>query len=584
METSSHALTRLLPLLAKLGQELGRIGQDGSPGLVPVQYFLTRIEENVAALHPPKAVVKAVKLARTWLEQSFAGEIPDARLSMRFQVWLNWMEKAVAAAEAGQPLPAWPEELGDADKPAWFGQLRAEARELLEQLLLNTLAWGAQPEPGALLALERSLHTFKAVAGSLGLRCAATVAHELESLLGRTAGKPARETILPLLMDAHSALQGVLDQHDRARGGALDLPETLKAQVNQLQTRIQAAGHSVDKERSRSGGDSACETPSCGENCTRQRKGVRPGESAIRELPAFVRVEAGRWEVFQQLFDRWRQTNAHRGEPTEVYSDAAGAALPPPQQQARFRGAAGFHELCRELEAAVIALRCVSLAGCFWKLRWLVEGLAPALGKLARLETEGEELELDVETAATLETVLLHLVRNALDHGVETPDARRAAGKSETGTIRVSAQSFPGVLVVEVCDDGAGLDAQKILAQAAAKGLRDSGAPADHQELLDLLTRQGFSTVGSPNEISGRGLGLNIVRQAVEQLGGRLEIDPGSGPGVAFRLCLRQAHASWAAPATKSRTSGSRPVSRPPEHAQLIPERPAHAGLAYGRS
>ncbi|HYH20346.1 MAG TPA: chemotaxis protein CheA [Azospirillum sp.] len=192
------------------------------------------------------------------------------------------------------------------------------------------------------------------------------------------------------------------------------------------------------------------------------------------------------------------------------------------------------------LQDAVLGLRMLPLAQVFQPLPRLVRDLAQRLGKRADLRVSGEGTEADKDVLAVLGEPLIHLVRNALDHGIETPEARRAAGKPETGTIRVEARQERDSVIVEVADDGAGIDTERVRRKAVANGAVDPARAAalSEEEALALVLLPGVSTAATVTDVSGRGVGMDAVRSAVESAGGRIGIASTPGAGTRVRLTL----------------------------------------------
>jgi len=189
----------------------------------------------------------------------------------------------------------------------------------------------------------------------------------------------------------------------------------------------------------------------------------------------------------------------------------------------------------RRLQEKILRVRMVSLAPTFQLLERTLREATRATGKEARLATRGERVELDKRVVEALAEPLLHLVRNAVDHGLEHPDAREAAGKPRTGTVRIDARSLGGRAEIDVSDDGAGLDLERIERKARETGLISGTEPARRGDLLDLIFVPGFTVRDRATAISGRGVGLDAVRTAVAELGGHLSVHTGP-EGTAFRL------------------------------------------------
>lgn len=193
----------------------------------------------------------------------------------------------------------------------------------------------------------------------------------------------------------------------------------------------------------------------------------------------------------------------------------------------------------RDLQEAVIGVRMLPVDAVFRRFPRLVRDLSARLGKQVRLRTIGEGTELDKGLIERIADPLVHLVRNSIDHGLELPDARREAGKDETGTITLAASHQGGHIVIEVSDDGRGLNRERILAKAAERGLAVPENPSDSQ-VWDLIFQPGFSTAEAVTDLSGRGVGMDVVRRNIQALGGEVQLESASGSGtrVVIRLPL----------------------------------------------
>jgi two-component system chemotaxis sensor kinase CheA len=196
--------------------------------------------------------------------------------------------------------------------------------------------------------------------------------------------------------------------------------------------------------------------------------------------------------------------------------------------------------LTSELRESSMSIRMLPLRNTFERFRRLVHDLGAELHKQAELVIDGAETELDKTVIDQLNDPLVHLIRNSMDHGVETPDERRAAGKNPTATIRLSALHSGAQVLIRVSDDGRGLDARAVRARAVERGLIHASAQLTEAELFSLILSPGFSMAREVTELSGRGVGMDVVRRSVEGLRGSIEIDskPGAGLSVTLRLPL----------------------------------------------
>jgi two-component system, chemotaxis family, sensor kinase CheA len=193
-------------------------------------------------------------------------------------------------------------------------------------------------------------------------------------------------------------------------------------------------------------------------------------------------------------------------------------------------------KIVRELHDLSMILRMVPLKGTFQKMARLARDLSQKNGKRVKFITEGEEIEIDRNMVDMVADPLIHLIRNSVDHGIETPEERRRIGKSEEGHIYLTANHAESNIVLTIGDDGRGLNRQKIVDKAMARGLIDSAERMTDQDVWQIIFLPGFSTAEQVTEVSGRGVGLDVVREGVESLRGRIEIQSSEGKGCTFVL------------------------------------------------
>lgn len=192
----------------------------------------------------------------------------------------------------------------------------------------------------------------------------------------------------------------------------------------------------------------------------------------------------------------------------------------------------------RELQDHVMAVRAQPVKAVFQRMPRLVRELAQTLGKEVRLVLEGENTEVDKTIIEELADPLTHMIRNSMDHGLETPDERAEAGKPREGTIRLIAEHRAGRIVISVTDDGRGIGRERLLAKARSRGLVGADERLQPEEIDQLIFAAGLSTAEAVSDISGRGVGMDVVRRNVESLGGRISVDSEPGRGCKFTLAL----------------------------------------------
>jgi two-component system chemotaxis sensor kinase CheA len=213
--------------------------------------------------------------------------------------------------------------------------------------------------------------------------------------------------------------------------------------------------------------------------------------------------------------------------------------LDPVEFEAIHEGLVNLERNSRDLQEAVMSIRMLPINFVFGRFPRVVRDLTQKMNKKVRLKLVGEETELDKGLIEKLADPLTHLLRNSIDHGIETPDVRTAAGKTEEGTITLSASHQGGSILVQITDDGAGLNREKLLEKAREKNIPLSDNPTD-KEVWQLIFAPGFSTAKQVTDVSGRGVGMDVVQRNIAEMKGQVEIEsvPGQGTTIGLRLPL----------------------------------------------
>ncbi len=205
------------------------------------------------------------------------------------------------------------------------------------------------------------------------------------------------------------------------------------------------------------------------------------------------------------------------------------------------RSARNLRRIISELQDVTMSIRMIPLSKTFRKGIRLVYDLSVKIGKKIRLDISGEDTEVDKSIIEQISDPMLHIIRNCIDHGIELPHEREAAGKSETGVIDIEAKHEGGEVIIRISDDGRGLNREKILAKAVDQGLtRGDAKEHDDKDIKTFIFEPGFSTVEKVTDVSGRGVGLDVVRRNLEKLKGKIDIrsNPGKGTTIIFRIPL----------------------------------------------
>ena len=223
---------------------------------------------------------------------------------------------------------------------------------------------------------------------------------------------------------------------------------------------------------------------------------------------------------------------------TQAMLSQLGGAMEGPHAEKLRAGLAQLERNTRELQESVMRVRMLPISFVFSRFPRMVRDIAQRLGKQIDLKLTGEQTELDKTVLEKIGDPLVHLVRNSIDHGIEMPEARIAAGKPAAGTVHLDACHRGGNIAVEVSDDGGGLDKERILAKAKQRGLVGQNDVLTDEQIHDLIFLPGFSTAEKTTDLSGRGVGMDVVRRNVKELGGKIELRSERGKGSRFIITL----------------------------------------------
>lgn len=383
-----------------------------------------------------------------------------------------------------------------------------ESRENLDQLDRDLVSLETQPGDSALLArIFRTIHTIKGTCGFLGFRHLEALTHAGENLLGA-------------LRTGDLALDAAVTT------SLLHLVDT----VRQVLGRIEASGaegegdHQVvidDLERH------LVDAPSVTPEAPAPADGGEVVEVSGPAAESSIRVDV---TVLDKLMDLVGELILARSQIGELVADEVEGALALPYRQLRL--------VSGELQEGVMRSRLQAVGTVTGKFRRVVRDLSAALGKSVVVEIEGEEVGVDKAVNEALRDPLLHLVRNAVDHGVELPTDRIAAGKSPDAHLRIRAFHKGGHVQVEVSDDGRGVDPEGLIRRAVSTGVitAEEGADLSERDALNLIFRPGLTTKDKVTNLSGRGVGMDVVRAGLEQVGGSIDVASEPGRGTVFRI------------------------------------------------
>jgi two-component system chemotaxis sensor kinase CheA len=470
---------------------------------------------------------------------------------------------APALGAIGEP-PAWgsdPELLSD------FFMESGDHLVSIEKELLTLEQDAANKD--AVHSVFRSFHTIKGLAGFLGLPAMQEVAHEVETLLDFV--RQDRLTVTPEIIDVVLASADHLKREiDRLQKLASGKPAGEPADHGPLLEVVRATrdGRDAGKQEHRrpSATREPAANPAAGVPAIPTAPAAKGAGSPLRELlepagrkrgmfaepehePAAASGDIKPGDIKKSAVPESHLVKVDTGK-LDLLVDMAGE-LAIAQSMIQHDGhlhAAGNPRLQRnlsqlaritaEVQKTTMAMRMVPIGQLFQKSVRLVRDLTRKSGKHAELEMSGEDTELDRTMVEQLADPLMHMIRNSADHGVESPEERAAAGKNPTARIHLKAYHRAGFIVVEVGDDGRGLNRQKILKKAVERGLVQEGEALSDKEVFNLIFEPGFSTAEVVTDVSGRGVGMDVVRKNLQKLRGRIDIESQPGKGSSFFLKL----------------------------------------------
>ncbi len=456
------------------------------------------------------------------------------------------LQKALEAPAREGP----PQETSLALDPELMSDFIVESREHLVKIESQILTLERDPADGeALNAVFRGFHTIKGLAGFLELWEVQKLAHEVETILDRA--RNSEWTIDPAGIDV------ILESSDYLRRWLAHMEALLHHEVSEAPARDEVLLSRIVRLGSEPGiaapaglaclaGAVAGQTeepaiPPAPASPAAEGTGEKADEPAAGAAPSTAPVAGRRQEMMSVKVDTAKLDYLvdMAGEmviaESLVRNDQELTAQKNPLLQ---RKIAQLTRISAELHKTAMAMRLVPIGPLFRKMARLVRDLSRQFGKQVEMETQGDDIELDRTIVEELADPLMHMVRNSLDHGIETPVQRQAAGKSAASRLLLKASHQAGHVVIEITDDGRGLDRAKIVGKAIQKGLIASPEGLSDNEIYNLIFQPGFSTAAEVTNVSGRGVGMDVVRRHIEKLRGRIEIRSTVGKGATFLLKL----------------------------------------------
>lgn len=411
-----------------------------------------------------------------------------------------------------------PEDNNMPDLKELYGEFIEECKELIEGIARELVALEKNPSDEELInKIFRYAHSIKGNAGFIGLTNLSELAHKMENVLGKLRDKEFHffAEINDIMFKGLDIARGILSDFIEGRSRDWDI----KGVYSDLENLL--AGPSKDEAVKAVARD---QTPAQKSKANNQNAARDEDESA-----SFMRVSTSRLDKLVNLVG---ELAAGRSRLTQLSKEARNKPL---EEVTSF-----IASISSQIQSEVLSLRMVPIKQLFNKFYRLVRDVSRPMGKEVELKVIGEDTELDKTIIDVLHDPLLHMVRNAVAHGLELPEDRRRAGKFEAGTVILKAYHEQNHVYIEIEDDGRGLNPARIRKKALEKGIisADEAATMSDDEAARLIFVSGFSTAETIDDISGRGVGMDVVKTNVERLGGSVDVSFKEGEGTKFILMM----------------------------------------------
>jgi len=427
-----------------------------------------------------------------------------------------------------------------------------ESLEYIDEIEVNTL--NLEQEPGNkdhINAIFRPFHSIKGVAAFLNLEEIRDLAHDLETLLdqARNDELPVTSQVIDVVLDGSDALKAMIGRlRDKLEGG---MPGPLEIDIPALRKRIKAVEQgTLNTKKTEKLGEILVEDGAITQESLEEALKVAQSEppkkigetlidrgkvtpkqvsQALRKQKtqamdtATIRVNVKKLDDLIDMVGELVITQAMIRQNSIIQSNV---------DRKLVKDVSQLSSITSELQRTSTSLRMVPIKQTFQRMSRLVRDLSKEVGKSVGVVMEGEDTDIDKNMIDEIYNPLVHMIRNAVDHGIESREERIKSGKPEKGLVQLKAYHRGGSIVIEISDDGRGLDKDEIVKKAIEKGVIDNSQGLSDQEIYKLIFRPGISTAKEVTDISGRGVGMDVVKQAVEKLSGKIEINSVYGKGT----------------------------------------------------
>lgn len=371
----------------------------------------------------------------------------------------------------------------------------------------------------AMDAIFGAMHSLKGVFGFLGFAAAQELAHESENIIDQ-----ARKRRRGLLRDECDGLLHVVDILNELIQLLLNHSNNPKSPLPLIPDNYTVVREQIRQLAAIQASESSAASPAIK---TIENNDAR--ESTRAAIAALIRVPVGKLDLLIDTIGELVVTQS------QIHQDPQVASFAGPRL---YRNLGQLNKITRELQSLAMSLRMYPLRETFARITRIGRDLAHQVNKEVEISVQGADTEMDKNLIESMVDPLTHLIRNAVDHGIDMPAEREKCGKRRCGRINISARHQGGNIIVSVSDDGKGLNFNRILAKARATGLVSDATNLSEHQIRNLIFESGFSTAEKVTEVSGRGVGLDVVRRNVQSLGGRVEVTSSTGEGTTFELIM----------------------------------------------
>jgi len=463
-----------------------------------------------------------------------SGSAPGEALASALHAGVTALQQALETTS--QPAEAAPDPAAYslAQDPELLADFVLESREHLSAIESRSLA--LEQDPGnaeALHSIFRAFHTIKGLAGFLELDAVREVSHEVETVLdlARNGKLSITPQVIDVVLESADYLKACVDGVDtRLRGQASPAAPDNTRLLNRIRNLMAPDSECVPGPESPPVSGGAPDPEVTAEPHEPEAAGAVPSSGRPQTMTGeakAVKVDTGKLDYLVDMAGELVIAQSM------VRHDPELAVVKSPRLQ---RNLAQLARITAELQKTSMSMRLVPIGQLFQRVARQVRDLSRKMGKPAELDISGEDTEIDRTIVEELADPLMHMVRNALDHGIEDPEERAAAGKNAVARIGLHACHQAGHIVIEISDDGRGLDPERILAKAMEKGIALNLEHISENDVFHLIFEPGFSTAAQVTNVSGRGVGMDVVRRQIQKLRGLVEIQSSLGLGATFTL------------------------------------------------